>query len=384
MSTFTEGLKWDFTSFVKYVEGAAYLPYPIVMAAAQASPNVVPAEDGRLYHAVFGGAVVTVELDGQKISLPVLDRENKPIPIDAVNSRDVSDTIVRAKTKAIAMMRGYGLALYAGDVRPIDFIKGIGVKPDSDLRAVQPRVRAKPSKSGAGPSYVSWADALAAAKITDPEFRWEVITFNEPDEDGVVRSLPYTRAGVGYMVGVRVTYRVRKHTEYLAIMGPREVQTKNGLKVIDNQPLPNPTSHDWNRAVMRCLTKAIALATGYSLSVYAKEDLEDLKMRFLGSSRQPANTAATEDAAASDAGGNEPSEDGSNSDEGHSEELLALLAALKEETATMNAQMLERVLRGVVARGWVSEQPASIEALVDNHPEAARKLLDALRAKRAN
>jgi hypothetical protein len=35
-------------------------------------------------------------------------------------------------------------------------------------------------------------------------------------------------------------------------------------------------------------------------------------------------------------------------------------------------------------RGWVSKQPSSIEELVAKHSQAARKLLDALRAKRAH
>jgi hypothetical protein len=96
------------------------------------------------------------------------------------------------------------------------------------------------------------------------------------------------------MVGVKVTYRGVEYTEYLAIMGVLEVQTKKGPKKLDNQPLRNPTSHDWNRAVVRCLTKAIALATGYGLSVYAKEDLADLEMRFLGAPRESADEAPKE------------------------------------------------------------------------------------------
>jgi len=450
---FSDGLKWDFSSFIKEVEGAAYLPYPVVMAAAQAWPNVVPDENGRLYHSIFGGAVVTVELDGQRVSLPVLDRKNKPVPVETVNSRDVSDTIVRAKTKAIAVMRGYGLALYAGDLRPLNFIKGLGVKPDSDLRTVQPRVRQKEYKKRPGPPYVKWADALAAAKLTDPSFRWEVVTFNEADEDGVIRLLPYTRAGVGAIVGVKVRYRKQEYTEYLAIMGTREVQTKNGVKELDNQPLPNPTSHDWHRAVMRCLTKAIALATGYGLSVYAKEDLADLEMRFLGAGRTteklaptgdgaatatPTTAAQTAEGAGQAASGSDAAAEASQKADGKApdsnsgpvnvgaapaapaeaaqtaaetsaqqtsaqpadssgtapevttgvdtftseNESAALLAALREETASMTPQMLERVLRGVVTRGWVAAQPASVEALVAEHPDAARKLLDALQAKR--
>jgi hypothetical protein len=392
INSFSEGLKWDFSPFVKTVEGAAYLPYPVVMAAAQASPQVVPAEDGRLYHNIFGGAVVTVELDGQALSLPVLDGKNRPIKADAATSRDISDSIVRAKTKVVAVTKGYGLALYAGDVRPLDFIKGVGVKPDSDLRTVQPRVREKPSGSRAGPAYVAWADAIAAAKLTDPGFSWEILTFNEPDEDGVIRPLPYTQAGIGYMVGVKVKYRGREHTEYLAIMGVADVQTKNGPKKMDNQPLTNPTSHDWNRAVMRCLTKAIALTTGYGLSVYAKEDLEDLEMRFIGSPRQTAKSAPVDhDAApkpapaeAADAadGSDAAPEVSKEADAQASDNSAALLTALKEETASMSAQMLDRVLRGVVARGWVSTLPDSIEALVAANPDSARKLLDALRAKR--
>jgi hypothetical protein len=52
--------------------------------------------------------------------------------------------------------------------------------------------------------------------------------------------------------------------------------TSKGMKKMDHQPLTKPTTHDWNSAVMRCMTRAVAVVTGYGLSVYAREDVESL------------------------------------------------------------------------------------------------------------
>jgi hypothetical protein len=118
---------------------------------------------------------------------------------------------------------------------------------------VEPLVSIKGSSS-----YLDWATALAAARIADEAFHWEVVDFPIADGEG---SHPYLQIARGYLVGVRVTYKGVAHVEYLPIMN-------NSFK-----PIEKPNAGDWNKAIMRLLTKAIAVATGYGLSVYAGEHL---------------------------------------------------------------------------------------------------------------
>lgn len=278
MSEFAKNAALNTEAYVKKIEGMAYLPWAAAIALSEYAPQVVATFDGRPVLQVFGGAVVAVDMtlpDGkpQRTWLPVLDARNNAIKLEIVTARDISDSIARCKAKAIAMVTGVGMSLFADHGgNGMAWLKDLAVTEGSNLPAVQAIVYTKAGVAKA--SYVDWASALGAARITDPNFHWEVRMFEGVDKDTgeIARVVPYVRMGGSFMVAVDVSYKGRQHTEWLPIMGIVEV---NGKKR-DNQPLTKPDCFDWNYAVMRCLTKAIAVISGYGLSAYAKDDLTQL------------------------------------------------------------------------------------------------------------
>lgn len=307
---FTDGIKTPFGKSIKYItvqtkEGEKKFPYlhwALALALAdRPSQEVVETPEGAFVHPVFGGGVVGVRqlvADGieQVTWLPILNGANQPTPEAKITSRDVSDTINRCRAKAAAMVNGVGLPLWADGLEDlVVFLSSLGVKPDDDLGLVKPYVMTSPKKNG---EFMDWPYPLAAARITDPKFHWEVVFRSVIDKTtGEVGMRPYFPMGNGWGVSVCVTYKGKKHTETLPIMGFLEVQTKNGPKMLDHQPLSTPKADDWNRTVMRCLTKAIAYQSGYGLSVYAKADnVEDLHVEPLR--RREGNGASAAEAEA--------------------------------------------------------------------------------------
>lgn len=258
----------------------SYLPWAMTVGLAGApQQRVVEFDQSRAEWEVFGGSVVAIEHvyeDGavQRIYLPVLDSRFRPIEFASLTARDVGDAISRCRAKAIACTTGIGLDLYAnfggnGD----EFAKALGkIGPTTDLHQVEPVVKVVEET---GAEYIEWAFSLAAVKLADQHFLWEVELREVIDrETGEVAMRPYKPSGTGFSVGVTVTYRGRKHTEWLPIMGTAMVQTRNGLRKLGNQSLQDPNASDWNKSVMRALTKAIAVASGYGLAVYAKLDTD--------------------------------------------------------------------------------------------------------------
>ena len=122
-----------------------------------------------------------------------------------------------------------------------------------------------------GLTYLSWAWAWAEFKKAHPDATYEVKKF----ESG----LPYAYdPNTGYMVYTTVTVDGLTHEMWLPVMDgnnkamkahPYEVQTK--YKTITVQPA---TMFDVNKAIMRCLTKNLAMF-GLGLYIYAGEDLPD-------------------------------------------------------------------------------------------------------------
>jgi hypothetical protein len=100
-------------------------------------------------------------------------------------------------------------------------------------------------------SYLSWAWAWAEALKADPAATFEVQTF-----DGK----PYMDINGTGMVWVTVTMFGKPMTCFLPVMNHR------------NQPIQNPDSFQVNTAIMRCMTKGLALH-GLGLYIYAGEDL---------------------------------------------------------------------------------------------------------------
>jgi hypothetical protein len=109
-----------------------------------------------------------------------------------------------------------------------------------------------------GLTYLSWAWAWAEVLKADPSSTFEVQTFH--NKDGI--EMPYMDVNGTGMVWVTVTIFNKPMTCMLPVMNHR------------NQPIQNPDAFQVNTAIMRCMTKAVALH-GLSLYIYAGEDLPE-------------------------------------------------------------------------------------------------------------
>ena len=101
-------------------------------------------------------------------------------------------------------------------------------------------------------NYLSWAYAWGEVKKEFPTATYEIIKFN---------GLPYVfDPNTGYMVYTTVTIEELTHEMWLPVLDYK------------NKALINATMFDINKALMRCLTKNIAMH-GLGLYIYAGEDL---------------------------------------------------------------------------------------------------------------
>jgi len=243
----------------------------------------------RGYRSFFGGSVVAVDMDigtgeSQRVYLPVLGKDNNPVPAGKETSRHVGDALSRCVARAIAMVHGLGLTVYDGRTstgEPLHqrwfgdgetYAHQLGVTPETDLALVTPMLDMKSAKDSPRKTpYLGWHAAIAACRITDPTFFWEVIEVDSVDHTtGEVLKLPAMNVAEGYMVGVKIRYKGQMcFPIWLPIMETREVQTRKGPKVMEHQPATHPDVFQWHSAVMRCLSKAIAINTGYGLSAYS-------------------------------------------------------------------------------------------------------------------
>ena len=109
-----------------------------------------------------------------------------------------------------------------------------------------------------GLTYLSWAWGWAEALKADPSATFEVKTFMRDQ----YTEMPYMDVNGTGMVWVTVTLFGQPRTCMLPVMNHR------------NQPIQNPDAFQVNTAIMRCMTKALALH-GLSLYIYAGEDLPE-------------------------------------------------------------------------------------------------------------
>ena len=105
-------------------------------------------------------------------------------------------------------------------------------------------------------SYLSWAWAWAEALKADPAATFEVKSFMRDH----YTEMPYMDVNGTAMVWVTVTMFGKPMTCFLPVMNHR------------NQPIQSPDSFQVNTAIMRCMTKGLALH-GLGLYIYAGEDL---------------------------------------------------------------------------------------------------------------
>ena len=128
----------------------------------------------------------------------------------------------------------------------------------------------KPTGNGKTLSYLSWTWAWSEVKKRFPDANYEVVKFN---------GIPYVfDPETGYMVFTKVTIGGVTHEMWLPVMDsnncamknvPYEVQTK-----FKNLTVKAATMFDINKAMMRCLTKNLAMF-GLGLYIYAGEDLPE-------------------------------------------------------------------------------------------------------------
>ena len=106
-----------------------------------------------------------------------------------------------------------------------------------------------------GLSYLSWAWAWATVKKEYPEATYKVIK----DDSGKAY---FGDDKTGYMVYTEVTIEGMTHEMWLPVMD------------FKNKSILQPTTFDINKAIMRCLTKNLAMF-GVGLYIYAGEDLPE-------------------------------------------------------------------------------------------------------------
>lgn len=121
-----------------------------------------------------------------------------------------------------------------------------------------------------GLTYLSWAWAWAEFKKACPDATYEVVKFN---------GLPYVYdENIGYMVYTTVTACGITHEMWLPVMDG----ANNAMKAVPytlkkynkEVQVSAATMFDINKAVMRCLTKNLAMF-GLGLYIYAGEDLPE-------------------------------------------------------------------------------------------------------------
>jgi len=106
-----------------------------------------------------------------------------------------------------------------------------------------------------GLSYLSWANAWREFIKVYPTARYEILKDND-------KNCHFGNSQIGYMVYTTVTVDEITHEMWLPVMD------------FKNKSMLAPTTFDINKAVMRCLTKNLAMF-GLGLYIYAGEDIPE-------------------------------------------------------------------------------------------------------------
>lgn len=236
--------------------GLSYLAAATAMRLAGRPEATFVDFDGKPHLEMLNGSVVAVDLlvPGtqaiQRMYLPVMDRDNATLDIKKTTLTDINNSRQRCLVKALAAVYGVGMSVFMGcDGDGAKAVKLLGVTPETDLESVTPVIATL--KEGGAP-YVEWNAGLAACRITDPTFRWDVVMW-----DGK----PYREVLGGVMVDVDTIYEGLRQRISLPIMDA----------AFNPVPADKASVFDWNKTVMRALTKCIAFNSGYGLGVYADE-----------------------------------------------------------------------------------------------------------------
>lgn len=132
-----------------------------------------------------------------------------------------------------------------------------------------------------GQTYLSWAWAWDQFKQLCPDAKYEVIK-NE-------NNLPYFESSAGVMVYTKVTANGETHEMWLPVLDGRNKSmraepwtyvTKDKTGNVRERQVESFTMYEVNKAIMRCLTKNIAMF-GLGLYIFSKEDLPDTPEDFV-------------------------------------------------------------------------------------------------------
>lgn len=130
-------------------------------------------------------------------------------------------------------------------------------------------------------NYLSWASAWELVKVHFPNVSFEIKKFD---------NLPYIYdPATGYMVFTSVTIDGITHEMMLPVMDSKNKTMKAEAytyqdKYKKQHIVEAATMFDINKAIMRCLTKNLAMH-GLGLNLYTNEDLPSLKFSFAESYR---------------------------------------------------------------------------------------------------
>lgn len=204
----------------------------------------------------FSGALVAVDLQipgtelVQRTWLQVMDETNNAKPLGVMTLSDINNSRQRALAKAIASVYGNGMSVYLGcDGDGAKAAKMLGVNPESDLAQADPVIAMLQENNAA---YIEWGVGLSVCRITDPTFTWKVVEWN---------GMPFREVLGSILVDVETVYKGKSQVLSLPVMDA----------AFNPLPAKKVTVNDWNKAVMRALTKCIAFNTGYGLAVYSAE-----------------------------------------------------------------------------------------------------------------
>ena len=103
-------------------------------------------------------------------------------------------------------------------------------------------------------SYLSWGYAIKFLRENFPKATWTVRHFDD---------VPYKFSPAGCFVEVTVFLEGQEFTQIHPILNHQ------------NKVVKEPDAFMVNTSIQRCLTKAISIATGIGLGLYAGEDLAD-------------------------------------------------------------------------------------------------------------
>lgn len=152
---------------------------------------------------------------------------------------------------------------------------------------IEKKPTGKKSKTGQDEtlSYLSWSWAYAEARKKYPDITYTI----HRDEAG--RPYLYDEA-LGYMVFTTVFNNCVEYDMWLPVMDgnnkamkrePYQYTTKFGTRTVEAA-----TMTDINKAIMRCLVKNLAVATGVGLYIYSGEDLPESEIPAVVPKSKPA------------------------------------------------------------------------------------------------